>query len=150
MTEQQAAVGRAEAGGHPGFATARLPEIFAEVAQDGSRYDGLLGTAHGWLSDCSLPSGGVTRAVRHRAHDEIWFVRAGRGQVWRAAAGREEVLDAGVGTCLTIPAGTAFQFRTVGPQPFRFLILQAPPWPDESSEPALAHVDGPWTPDTRG
>lgn len=131
---------------NPTFETSRLPETFAEVAQDGSRYDGLLGTANGWLSDCSLPPGATTRAVRHRAHDEIWFVRAGRAQVWRALAGRQEIIDADVGTCLTIPAGTAFQFRTMGDQPFRFLILQAPPWPDESHQLAFAYVDGPWTP----
>lgn len=124
----------------------RLPETFASVAQDGSRYDGLLGTDHGWLSDCSLPPGATTRAVRHRAHDEIWFVRSGRGQVWRRLDEQDGVVDVDATTCLSIPAGTAFQFRTVGDRPFRFLIVQAPPWPDETDQPAFTYVDGPWTP----
>lgn len=122
----------------------RLPETFAETAQDGSSYDGLVGTGHGWLSDCSLDPGATTRALRHRAHDEIWYVRAGRGQVWRHLGDQEEVVDAEAGT--SIPAGTAFQFRTQGDEPFRFLIIQAPPWPDESIEAAFTYATGPWEP----
>jgi len=126
------------------FETKRARETFAETAQDGSSYDGLLGSAHGWLSDCSLDAERTTRALRHRAHDEIWYVRAGRGQVWRRLGEQEEVVEVEAGTCLTIPAGTDFQFRTVGHEPFRFLIIQAPPWPDETVEPAFAFVSGPW------
>lgn len=126
------------------FETKQLPETFAQVAQDGSYYDGLMGTAHGWLSDCSLTPGRVTRAVRHLAHDEIWFVRSGRGQVWRCLEDQQEIVDVEAGTCLSLPARTAFQFRTTGDQPFRFLIIQAPPWPQE--EPAFKYVAGPWTP----
>ena len=132
-------------GSSPIFDAKRLPETFTETAQDGSRYDGLLGTDNCWLSDCSLPVGRITRAVRHFRHDEIWFVRSGHGQVWRSGQGQDEILDAGSGTCLTIPADTAFQFRTVGEEPFRFLIIQAPPWPTDE-EPAFAYVEGPWNP----
>ncbi len=127
------------------FETTRLTGTCAQVAQDGSSYEGLLGTRHVWLSDCALPSDQTTHAVRHSAHDEIWFVRAGRGQVWRSLDRRQEVTDVEVGMCLTIPSGTAFQFRTIGLEPFRFLIVQAPPWP-EDEEAAFEYVNGPWTP----
>lgn len=126
------------------FATLSLPGTFNDVAQDGSRYDGLLGIRHGWLSDCRLMPHTTTRAVRHLAHDEIWFVRAGSGQVWRSLHGHDESVDVAAGTCLTIPAGTAFQSRT-GPDPLQFLIMQAPPWPPEP-QPAFEYAEGPWPP----
>jgi mannose-6-phosphate isomerase-like protein (cupin superfamily) len=122
------------------FETKRLPETFAEVAQDGSRYDGLLGTTNCWLSDCLLRPHATTRAVRHLAHDELWYVRSGRGEVWRSYREREEVVTVETGTCLTIPALTAFQFRTESDE-LGFLILQAPPWPDR---PGFEYVAGYW------
>lgn len=126
------------------FDTLSLPETFTDVAQDGSRYDGLLGTRHGWLSDCRLMPYSTTRAVRHLAHDEIWYVRTGAGQVWRSLYGHEQAVDVAAGTCLTIPMQTAFQFRT-GSEPLQFLIMQAPPWPAEP-QPGLEYTDGPWAP----
>lgn len=126
------------------FDNKQLPGTFSDTAQDGSHYDGLIGTNQSWLSDCDLQPGEVTRPVRHRAHDEIWFVRSGSGQIWRSNEISQAVIDADFGTCLTIPAGTAFQFRTTGDQPFRFLIFQAPPWPSDG--PGFDYVDGPWQP----
>lgn len=128
------------------FETTVLPDAYDEVAEDGSFVHGLLGNAHGWLVDCTLPPGNTTRAARHRTHEEVWFIRSGRGEVWRSLEGQEQVVDAGVGTCLSIPAGTSFQFRTSGPEPLRFLIAQMPRWPENGEE--LDHVTGPWTPST--
>lgn len=125
------------------FDTTRLPETFAEVAQDGSRYDGLLGMGNGWLSDCRLEPHATTRAVRHLAHDEIWYVRSGRGEVWRSLDGCDEIVAVDTGTCLTLPARAAFQFRT-GAEALLFLIIQAPPFPQEPP-PAFEYVKGPWT-----
>jgi mannose-6-phosphate isomerase-like protein (cupin superfamily) len=122
------------------FETTRLPETFADVAQDGSRYDGLLSTANGSLSDCLLRPHATTRAMRHLAHDEIWYVRSGGGQVWRSNAEAEEVVTVTVGSCLTIPALTAFQFRTES-EALGFLIIQAPPWPER---PGFEYVAGFW------
>lgn len=122
------------------FETMRLPGTFAEVAQDGSRYDGLLGTTNGWLSDCQLRPYATTRAVRHLAHDEIWYVRSGKCEIWRSIGDAEETVTAATGTCLTIPALTAFQFRTES-DAVGLLIVQAPPWPQE---PGFEYVPGHW------
>lgn len=59
------------------FETTVLPEQYSETAQDGSYFHTLLGTEHGTLVDITLPAGRTTRAGRHRAHDEIWFIRYG-------------------------------------------------------------------------
>jgi mannose-6-phosphate isomerase-like protein (cupin superfamily) len=122
------------------FETMRLPETFAEVAQDGSRYDGLLSTTNGSLVDCLLRPHATTRAVRHLAHDEIWYVRSGGGEVWRSDGEAEEVVTVTTGTCLTILALTAFQFRTES-DALGFLIIQAPPWPER---PGFEYVPGHW------
>lgn len=42
------------------------------------------------MARCSLLPGGVSRPIRHRTVDEVWFVLGGRAEVWRAAAGRED------------------------------------------------------------
>lgn len=123
--------------------TMRLPETFAAIAQDGSRYDGLLGTANGWLSDCVLRPGATTRAVRHLAHDEIWYVRSGSGEVWRSQDDVEAVAALAPGTCLTIPARTSFQFRSTS-EALGLLIFQTPPWPEQ---PGFEYVDGYWPAD---
>jgi mannose-6-phosphate isomerase-like protein (cupin superfamily) len=59
----------------------------------------------------------------------MWFVVGGRGQVWRMLDDDEVVVEAGPGTSLSIPTGTHFQFRTVGDEPFQFIMCTMPPWP---------------------
>jgi mannose-6-phosphate isomerase-like protein (cupin superfamily) len=45
------------------------------------------------------------------------------------------------GDSLTIRPGVDFQFRTVGEEPFRFIMCTMPPWPGtEEASP----VAGPW------
>lgn len=47
------------------------------------------------------------------------------------------------GTCISIPRGTHFQFRSFGPEPLSAIAITMPPWPGEGE--ALA-VPGPWQP----
>ena len=71
----------------------------------------------------------MSAAVRHRTIEEIWYVIGGTGQVWRKDGDREEVVDVAPGTCLSIPTGAHFQFRTVGEAPLEIVIATMPPWP---------------------
>jgi mannose-6-phosphate isomerase-like protein (cupin superfamily) len=113
----------------PDFQTARAGRAYDGLAPDGSEIR-LLGAVRGAsLVHCTLPPGRTSLAVRHRTVEEIWFVLAGRGQVWRKQGGRENVVDVDSGVALTIPLGVEFQFRTVGPEPLRFVIATSPPWP---------------------
>ena len=106
------------------------------LAPDGSEIRLLLQLRGGSLVHCSLPPGGVTRAVRHRSVEELWYFLSGAGQVWRKSEGAEEITDVRPGSALTIPLGTHFQFRTTGSEPLTFVITTMPPCPgpDEAVE----------------
>jgi len=74
----------------------------------------------------------VARAVRHRTDEEIWFVLRGSGRMWRRPDGGEPVeVDLAPGVSLTIPVGTAFQFRSTGREPLEVLGVTMPPWPGD-------------------
>jgi mannose-6-phosphate isomerase-like protein (cupin superfamily) len=115
------------------------------IAPDGSVVHELprvTGTPGGGMATCSLAPGAVSSPIRHRTVDEVWFVLAGRAEFWRAVAGREDVREVGPEDSLRILAGTAFQFRTVGPAPFRALLLTVPEWPGDDE--AVAVAPGRW------
>jgi mannose-6-phosphate isomerase-like protein (cupin superfamily) len=80
--------------------------------------------AHG-----TLPPGRVSLAVRHQTVEELWFVVSGRAEIWRKLGAVESVDAVGPGTSLSIPVGTHFQFRTIGDEPFCFIMVTMPPWP---------------------
>ena len=111
------------------FVTRRLPVDCDVLAPDGSEIRLLPGTARASLAHGTLPPGGVSLAIVHRTVEEIWYVLSGRGAVWRKHGAFEEVVEVGQGTALTIPLGTHFQFRTIGDEPFRFVMCTIPPWP---------------------
>jgi mannose-6-phosphate isomerase-like protein (cupin superfamily) len=94
--------------------------------------------AHG-----TLAPGSVSRAIRHRTVDEIWYVLGGSAEIWRRLSEHESIETVCAGDALTIPLGTHFQFRTVGPASFTFIMCTMPPW---SGEDEAIRVDGIWTP----
>jgi mannose-6-phosphate isomerase-like protein (cupin superfamily) len=111
------------------FATRQLGDEYDVLAPDGSEVRLLVRTAGCSMAHGTLPPGQVSRAIVHRTVDEVWYVTEGRGQVWRQHGEHEEVTDVGPGSALTIPVGSHFQFRTVGPDPLRFVMCTMPPWP---------------------
>jgi len=125
----------------PAWTTHRRSADADAVAPDGSEIR-LLGQVVGAsVVHCSLPSGAVTQAVRHRTVEEVWYILGGAGQLWRGAGGTEEVTDLSPGLALTLPLGTSFQFRSTSAEPLSLVISTSPPWPgaDEAVE-----VEGPW------
>ena len=113
------------------------------TAPDGSQVRILLALAGGSLAHFRLEPGQVARAVRHRTIEEIWYVIAGCGEIWRAQDGREEVAPLVAGTCLTIPVGTAFQFRAGPDDGLEIVGVTMPPWPGDAEAEA---VQGRWAP----
>jgi mannose-6-phosphate isomerase-like protein (cupin superfamily) len=113
------------------------------LAPDGSEIRLLIQLSGASAVQCTLPVGGVTRAVCHRTVAEIWFFLSGRGEVWRKADGREETTQVEPGMALSIPLGTDFQFRTLGNAALTFVITTVPPWPGADE---AVPVVGPWHP----
>jgi mannose-6-phosphate isomerase-like protein (cupin superfamily) len=123
------------------FATMRLPAKPDVVAPDGSDVRILLGLAGGGMAHFELAAGKTSIAVAHRTVEEIWFFLRGRGEMWRKQGEREEIVAVEPGVCLTIPLGTHFQFRSLGPEPLSAVAITIPPWPGDGEAYA---VDGKW------
>ena len=127
----------------PDFNSLQLPEAFSVLAPDGSEVRVLLGLQGGGMAHFQLAPGQVSAAVTHRSVEEIWFVVSGAGQMWRRQGQREEVTELVPGLCLTIPLGTAFQFRAAATSPLAAVAITMPPWPGEDEAILIA---GPWQP----
>ncbi len=124
------------------FETRQLAQRPDAIAPDGSEVRILCGTPRGSMAHFSLAPGAVSRAVAHRSVEEVWFFLAGRGRMWRRLGDRSETIEVRPGTSITIPVGTAFQFRCDGPEPLAAVGVTMPPWSDGEAYP----VEGPWSP----
>lgn len=121
--------------------TRRLPRDCDTLAPDGSEVRILLALSGGSMAHFLLPAGQTSAAVRHRTVEEIWYVVSGGGEIWRSDGVAAEVTPLVAGLCLTIPRGTAFQFRCTGDEPLAIVGVTLPPWPGAAeAEP----VPGPW------
>jgi len=144
----------------PDFGTMRLPDAAHVVAPDGSDVRILLRLGRrGGMAHFELGAGRVSRAVAHHTVAEIWYILRGHGQMWRRQAKheqgeqgeqgeqreqREQTVDLSPRVCVSIPAGTHFQFRAGSDGPLAAIGVTMPPWPgaDEAYE-----VPGAWPAD---
>lgn len=124
------------------FSTRRLSEAAEVRAPDGSGVRPLC-TLPGAASFAhfALAPGQVSTAVAHATVEEIWYVVGGSGRMWRRQGTREEVTELVPGVCLTIPLGTAFQFRG-GFEGLQVVAATTPPWPGTGEE--ASPVPGHW------
>jgi mannose-6-phosphate isomerase-like protein (cupin superfamily) len=120
-----------------------LGEVCDLVATDSSELTVLARTGRASMAHAMLPVGATSIAVVHRTVDEIWFIVAGTAQVWRCNAGEESVETVASGASFAIPCGTKFQYRTVGDEPFRFVMATIPAWPGDGE---AVQVEGVWPP----
>jgi len=81
-----------------------------------------------------LGPGGVSRPVRHRTVEEVWYFLSGSGEVWING----ETTRVAQGSTVVIPTSAPFQFRTLGTESLRFLCFTSPPWPGDSEAIAVA------------
>jgi mannose-6-phosphate isomerase-like protein (cupin superfamily) len=125
------------------FDTRKLPEAPDVVAPDGSNVRILLSLGGGSMAHFELAPGLVSVAIVHRTVEEIWYVLSGSGEMWRREGEYVEVVTLEAGICISIPQGTAFQFRSHGPEALTAVAITMPPWPgtDEAYE-----VEGAWQP----
>jgi mannose-6-phosphate isomerase-like protein (cupin superfamily) len=132
-----------DAGTVGGFATTHLSRDVDVVAPDGSEVRILLRRPGAGLAHFRLAPGHTSVAVHHRTVDEIWYFLSGRGQMWRRDGAHEETVEVGPGVCVTIPAGTRFQFRSVDAEALTAVGVTIPPWPGDGE---AIRASGPWTP----
>jgi mannose-6-phosphate isomerase-like protein (cupin superfamily) len=123
------------------FGTMQLPAAPDAVAPDGSDVRVLLRLGRGSMAHFELPAGRVSRAVAHRAVAELWYILSGHGQMWRRQGDRKETVPLRPGTCLSIPAGTHFQFRADGDRALAAVGVTMPPWPGDGE---ARDVPGAW------
>jgi len=125
------------------FETGRLSIAPVVRAPDGSEVRILLSLGGGSMAHFTLKPGQVSAAVTHRTVEEIWYVLGGRGEMWRRQDGREEIVALDEGVTLTIPVGTAFQFRAFADAALTIVAITMPPWPGaDEARP----IEGPWRP----
>lgn len=124
------------------FDTRRLPATPDVVAPDGSDVRVLLRLDRGSMAHFELRPGRISAAVAHRRVDEIWYILGGRGEMWRQQGERAEIVRLATGMCVSIPAGTRFQFRASGEAPLAVLGVTMPPWPGDDE---AYRVRGPWS-----
>lgn len=127
----------------PEFATLPLPPDPVATAPDGTDVRPLLALPGGSFAHFELAAGTTSIAIQHRTVEEIWYFLGGRGEVWRCQGGREEITSIAAGVSISVPLGTAFQFRALGAAPLVFVAITMPPWP--GSEEAYP-VEGKWPP----
>ena len=102
------------------------------IAPDGSEIYHLVDDAKAAsLVEVRLAAGLVSRPVRHRTVEEIWYVTGGRGRVWRSAPGdtRGETVTVTPGDAIRIPTLWSFQFAAAPGAALRFVCFTSPPWP---------------------
>ena len=127
----------------PAFEAKRLPVERTDVAPDGSDVRVLLQLERGGMAHFELGPTRTSAAVAHHTVEEIWYVIRGRGEMWRRRGDAEEVVPLEVGTCLTIPVGTHFQFKSSDYEPLSIIGVTMPPWPGIGE---AYEVEGKWTP----
>jgi mannose-6-phosphate isomerase-like protein (cupin superfamily) len=123
------------------FQTLHATDALQVQAPDGSAVQVLLQLAGGSMATFTLQPGQVSAAVTHRSVEELWYVVAGRGQMWRRDAAGQQIVALEPGLCLSVPLGTAFQFRCDGGAALVAVAVTMPPWP--GPDEALV-VPGPW------
>ncbi len=127
------------------FETAFLDDAPVVTAPDGSAVRPLCQIAGaGSFAHFELRPGQVARAVSHATVQEIWYVIAGAGELWRRQGDHERTVALRPGVCLTIPLGTALQFRAAeGRDRLQVVAVTMPPWPTGSEDEARFE-QGPW------
>ena len=117
------------------------------VAPDGSEIRFLIDQRHdahqASLVEVILAAGQVSRPVRQRTVEEIWYILEGSGQVWRCppsvTPGTVDPVPIGPGDALLIPTDWHFQFSADEEGRLRFLCYTSPPWPGPDEAQATEH-----------
>jgi mannose-6-phosphate isomerase-like protein (cupin superfamily) len=123
--------------------TVTLPATADAIAPDGSAVRVLVRAERGSMAHFRLAADETSIAVQHRSVEEVWYFLGGRGEMWRRRGAEESVVDVATGVSIGIAPGTAFQFRSFGPEPLAAVAVTMPPWPLDRDDEAVP-VAGRW------
>ncbi len=113
-----------------------------EIAPDGSTVERLGRVSGGSLARFTFAAGSISKAVRHKQVEELWYVLSGAAELWRAPeSGDAELRPLQEGDAVALEARCAFQVRVSGDAPLKVVAVTLPPWPGDG-EAVL--VDGHW------
>ncbi len=122
-----------------------LSEDADEIAPDGAEVRLLATTDRASMAHFRIQPGQVTRAVKHRGIDELWYVTSGDGELWLqdrgVEEGRQHVLQTGLS--IAIRTGASFQCRNNAETVLDIVAVQVPPW---SGDAEAIIVAGPFDP----
>ena len=127
----------------PSFQTRALSDLPDEIAPDLSEVRVLVRDDTATMAHFTLPAHEIAVAVQHRTVNEYWYVIGGTGRMWRKDAEHAEVVELTAGVSLSIPLGTAFQFRNDSDEPLTVVGFDTPPWPGNDEAFVVA---GEWEP----
>lgn len=125
------------------FNTKLLTDRPDVTAPDGADVRVLLALKGGSMAHFELAAGNTSRPIAHHTVDEIWYFLEGLGVMWRKCDEHEETVRVEAGVCISIPCGTHFQFRSLGPGALKAVAVTMPPWPGDDEAYA---VQGLWKP----
>jgi mannose-6-phosphate isomerase-like protein (cupin superfamily) len=114
---------------------------YNDLAPDGSEIRLLCNVDVANMCHCTLPIGGISKAVKHKTIIEIWYCISGKGIIWQKNETYSLQKEFSVGDSFTIPKGNSFQFKNIGNEPLCILIATMPKWPGEQE---AIKVEGIW------
>jgi mannose-6-phosphate isomerase-like protein (cupin superfamily) len=122
-----------------------LPTKYANLAKDKSEIRHVYETDKASVVHCTLAPKATSVATRNLEIEEIWYFIGGQGQIWLKEEDEIEGTEKDVGpsTCVLIPAGVHFQFRSTTYEPLTFLCITMPRWPGQH---ASMEVEAHWKP----
>ncbi|MTH98376.1 cupin domain-containing protein [Roseibium sp. RKSG952] len=118
-----------------------FPETADAKSPAGADIRFLMNGQTGNMIHSTVPPGQINRATIHATVSEFWFVLEGAGEIWRKDQNEERVTELTPGMSIDIPVGTAFQYRSIGDIPLKFICISMPPWPGDHE---AVYVNGPW------
>lgn len=127
------------------FDIEKLQKNYDYIAPDGSEIRLLSKVNTGGFCHCTLPSGKVSIAVKHKTVEEIWYFLSGKGEMWLKEVNQGKPFKVESGYSVNIPLGNSFQFRNTGKEPLCILITTIPNWPgEEEGKMEAIPVEGFW------
>jgi mannose-6-phosphate isomerase-like protein (cupin superfamily) len=120
-----------------------LPDAPDAISPAGAEVRRIMDGDTGGMIHSTVPSGQTNRAVVHATVSEFWYILEGHGEIWRKDHEQERVTTLVPGVSIDIPVGTAFQYRNVGTNSFKFICVTMPKWPGVHES---AYVEGIWKP----